>query len=62
MRVLCHPPMPSQQGRSSEIRKALAGIQGFSDSIQEWSSKIQYPTVSREDLVAQPNALMGQSS
>jgi hypothetical protein len=36
-----------------------AGIQGYADSIQQWSTRIVAPSVSREDLVAQRDALMG---
>jgi hypothetical protein len=37
-----------------------AGIKGFAESIQQRSSRIVAPTVSRADLVAQRDALIGQ--
>lgn len=43
----------------SEDQKQL-GIKGFAQTIQQASSKIHYPSVSREDLVAQRDALMAQ--
>ncbi|WP_057863194.1 hypothetical protein [Bradyrhizobium lablabi] len=44
---------------TSEAEKQR-GIQAFNESIQLWSSKIEYPSVSRADLIAQRDALMAQ--
>ncbi len=43
---------------TSEEQKQ-GGIRSFSDAIQQIYSRIVAPTVSREDLVAQRDALMG---
>jgi hypothetical protein len=36
-----------------------AGIKGFAETIEQWSTRIVAPTVSRADLVAQRDALIG---
>jgi hypothetical protein len=36
------------------------GYQAFNESILHWSSKIEFPSVSRADLIAKRDALMDQ--
>ena len=49
-----------ESGVPTSDEQKKRGYQAFNESIQHWSSKIEYPSVSRADLIAKRDALMGR--
>ena len=47
-------------GVPTSEKQKQRGYQAFNDSMQYWSTKIEYPSVSRTDLIAKRDALVGQ--